>query len=57
MPNRYFEIIGQTSTGIFAEVVEAKDSQAALKIGKPLVNALNYSPRKITQWSVRPVTI
>ena len=56
MTSLYFEIIGQTSTGIFAEVVEAKDSQTALKIGKPLVNALNYSPRKIMQWSVRPVT-
>lgn len=55
MIHQYFEVIGQTSSGIFAEVVKAKDSKSALRAGKPLVNWLNYSPRKILQWSVRPV--
>ena len=49
-----YEVIGFTSTGIYAEVVTAASEKEALRIGKPLVCALNTTPRKILRWEVRP---
>jgi hypothetical protein len=49
-----YEVKGYTSTGIYAEVVEAATPEAALRKGKTLVRKLaaSISARPILRWAV-----
>lgn len=49
-----FEVIGYTSTGMYAELVTAGSSAEALRIAQPKIRRLAaWSPRKVLRWEVR----